>query len=123
MQPSAMPTMNCDAIAPYYHFLERVSFGTALERARFAFLPEIACSRRALLCGGGDGRFLAEFLRCNRGVQVDFVDLSPKMVQLAERRVFAMGNSFRQRVHFYAASVGEFVPAQAAEYDLMVTHF
>jgi SAM-dependent methyltransferase len=123
MQPAATPSMNCDAIAPYYYFLERVSFGRALERARFAFLPEIASSRRALLCGDGDGRFLAAFLQCNRRVQVDFVDLSPKMVQLAELRVSAMGDAFRQRVRFYVADVAKFVPQQSVEYDLIVTHF
>ncbi|MGB8324144.1 MAG: class I SAM-dependent methyltransferase [Candidatus Acidiferrum sp.] len=115
--------MNCDAIAPYYYFLEWVSFGSALERARFAFLPEIASSRRALLCGDGDGRFLAQLLRSNAEVQVDFVDLSTKMVKIAEQRILTMGKSFRRRVRFHIANVADFIFPESAEYDLIVTHF
>jgi ubiquinone/menaquinone biosynthesis C-methylase UbiE len=116
------PRMNCDAIAPYYSVLEHLSFGGFLEQTRFAFLEEAETSHRAILCGGGDGRFLARLLRVNLSVKVDFVDISPKMVELAERRVTRMGQVFRERVEFYACDVREFAP-QHHNYDLIVTHF
>jgi hypothetical protein len=114
--------MNCDFIAPYYQTLEYASFGKALERSRWAFLSAAAISRNAILCGGGDGRFLARLLRANSEVRVDFVDLSPCMVELAERRLTAMGRAFRSRVRFYVADLRTFEPPQSA-YDLIVTHF
>jgi ubiquinone/menaquinone biosynthesis C-methylase UbiE len=114
--------MNCDFIAPHYQALEYVSFGRALERRRFAFLSATATSRKAILCGGGDGRFLARLLRANSAVRVDFVDSSQKMVELAERRITAMGRSFRARVRFHLADLGNFDPPQD-EYDLIATHF
>jgi ubiquinone/menaquinone biosynthesis C-methylase UbiE len=114
--------MNCDRIAPYYEILEHFLFGSALEDRRFAFLGEIRTSRKALVCGGGDGRFLARLLRVNARVEVDFVDLSSTMVELAERRVTGMGRTFRKRVRFYAGDVRSFA-APADYYDLIVTHY
>jgi ubiquinone/menaquinone biosynthesis C-methylase UbiE len=114
--------MNCDRIAPYYEILEHFLFGRLLEHRRFAFLGEIRTSRKALVCGGGDGRFLARLLRVNARVEVDFVDLSSTMVELAERRVTGMGRTFRKRVRFHAGDVRSFaVPADS--YDLIVTHY
>jgi cyclopropane fatty-acyl-phospholipid synthase-like methyltransferase len=114
--------MNCDFIAPYYQTLEYVSFGKSLERRRFAFLSSARTSRSAIVCGGGDGRFLARLLRANSLVRVDFVDLSPRMVELAERRITGMGRSFRARVQFHTADLRAFDPPEGA-YDLVVTHF
>lgn len=114
--------MNCDGIARYYEVLELLSFGRSLERSRFVFLRETGTSQRAILCGGGDGRFLARLLGANSRVEVDFVDLSPKMIELAERRVAAMGRSFLERVRFHAGDIREFNPRPGA-YDLIVTNF
>ncbi len=114
--------MNCDLIAPHYQALEYVSFGKSLERRRVAFLSAVRSSRNAILCGGGDGRFLARLLRANCVVRVDYVDLSPRMTELAERRIAGMGRSFRARVRFHMADLKSFDPPESA-YDLVVTHF
>jgi ubiquinone/menaquinone biosynthesis C-methylase UbiE len=114
--------MNCDRLARYYEMLERMTFGRRLERRRFAFLRETVAAERALLCGDGDGRFLAELLRVNARVRVDFVDLSGGMITIAERRVRKMGESVRGRVRFFACDVMEFEP-EAGGYDLIGAHF
>jgi len=118
----ATPSMNCNAIAPYYQFLEYASFGKQLEKARFAFFAETAGARRALICGGGDGRFLARLLRYNARVHVDFVDLSFRMAELSEHRIAAMGAPFRRRVTFHVEDLRQFTP-RLASYDLVVTNF
>lgn len=114
--------MNCDFIAPYYEFAERISFGRSLEHARFAFLHEAKSAQRALVCGGGDGRFLVRLLSVNPTVQIDFVDLSPKMIALARCRVVKSDEANLTRVRFRAADVRKFVPP-AGPYDLIVTNF
>jgi ubiquinone/menaquinone biosynthesis C-methylase UbiE len=114
--------MNCDFIAPHYQTLEYASFGKSLERRRFAFLSAAGASRNAILCGGGDGRFLARLLRINSRVQVDFVDLSARMVELAEHRVAGMGRAFRSRVRFHTGDLRTLEPPRRA-YDLVATHF
>jgi SAM-dependent methyltransferase len=118
--PTAL--MNCDGIARYYESLEHLSFGKALEKRRFAFLAEASDSRRALLCGGGDGRFLARLLCENTRVEVDFVDLSPKMIELARRRVAGMGATFERRVRFHTGDIRG-CKLQTGNYDLIATHF
>jgi len=114
--------MNCDGIARYYEAVERLSLGKCLERRRFAFLREVRTSQRAILCGGGDGRFLARLLGENSTVQVDFVDLSARMIEIAERRIMSMGRSFLSRVVFHRVDIREFAP-QSPRYDLIVSHF
>jgi ubiquinone/menaquinone biosynthesis C-methylase UbiE len=114
--------MNCDRIAPYYEILERFAFGNRLEQTRCAFLAEVVNAKYAILCGDGDGRFLAGLLRANSTVQVDFVELSGRMLALAQRRVAKMGRTLSERVRFFAGDVREFQP-RAGGYDLIATHF
>ncbi len=117
-------SINCDPIAAIYKSVEYLCFGLSLERRRFAFLAETCAAKRALLCGGGDGRFLERLLRSNAHIQVDFVDLSQKMISLARRRVGALskGQELLSRVHFYHADVRDFAPSEA-HYDLIAAHF
>jgi ubiquinone/menaquinone biosynthesis C-methylase UbiE len=118
----AAAQMDCDGIAPFYETLERLAFGGVLERSRFAFLDEVRTAERAILCGDGDGRFLAALLEVNPRVQVDFVDLSERMVELARRRVAKVGADFGERVRFFAKDIREFSPRKGG-YDLIATHF
>ena len=74
------------------------------------------------MCGGGDGRFLARLLSANPTVQIDFVDLSTKMIALARRRIVKAGEANLIRVRFHADDVRKFV-LQTGSYDLIVTNF
>jgi hypothetical protein len=114
--------MDCDGIARYYEALEHLAFGERLEQRRLAFLGAVRTSQRAIVCGGGDGRFLARLLRANPRVHVDFIELSPRMLELADRRIGSMGRAYRKRVNFHAVDVREFCP-RSERYDLIVTHF
>lgn len=122
MRQTQRGQMNCNELASYYEILEHLSFGKRLEERRFAFLGETRTSQRAIVCGGGDGRFLARLLRVNPTVRVDFVDLSPRMVELAEGRIAGMGRAVRARIRFHAGDIDAFEP-RADGYDLIVTHF
>jgi hypothetical protein len=114
--------MNCDAIAPFYEQVEHLCFGRRLEQARLSFLSETQTARRALICGGGDGRFLAQLLRTNPQVTVDFVDLSSTMIWIAKNRLHREAPSDFQRVTFHHGDIRSFTPL-AGHYDLLVTHF
>jgi ubiquinone/menaquinone biosynthesis C-methylase UbiE len=108
--------MNCDAIAPWYRWLEYAGFGRALERRREAFLSRVADARRVLALGDGDGRALAALLRANAGATVDSVDASAGMLELARARVG------RERVAYHHADALT-MPLEDGAYDLVVTHF
>jgi ubiquinone/menaquinone biosynthesis C-methylase UbiE len=117
--------VNCDSIAGWYRRIEHIGFGSALERRRNAFLGEVCDARRILVLGEGDGRFLVRLLEQTlqeqTGVEVDYLDLSRRMLELARARLEAAGHgggsvTFRQ-------GDALIVPLPRAEYDLIVTHF
>jgi ubiquinone/menaquinone biosynthesis C-methylase UbiE len=107
--------LNCDRIARWYRWLEYSGFGGALQRRRCAFLADVAGARRALVLGDGDGRFLVELVKQNRGASIDYVDLSVEMLELARRRA-------GPTVTYHQADALT-IPLPKAEYDLIVTHF
>ena len=111
---------NFDRLARPYRFLEHLAFGHDLARARSAFLPELACARRVLVLGEGDGRFLAQFLRVNPHARIDCVDKSAEMLRLARRRVWGLHAD--ARVTFYHADALAF-DYPINRYDLVVTLF
>lgn len=112
--------MNCDPIARWYRWLEYLGFGQALERRRVAFLGDVSDARRVLLLGDGDGRFLVRLvdqnLKQHPGVEIDYVDVSGRMLELARERGGELGVTYHQ------ADVLTMKLA-SGEYDLIVTHF
>jgi SAM-dependent methyltransferase len=111
--------MNADPIAGSYRWLEYAAFGRALEHSRFDFLSYAVESRRVLILGEGDGRFLARFLRCNRHATVEVVESSGRMIQLARQRVLL---AERSRVEFHQVdALAHSLPN--GPFDLAVSHF
>ncbi|MFO0825927.1 MAG: class I SAM-dependent methyltransferase [Gemmataceae bacterium] len=80
-------------------------------------LPHVYACRRALVLGDGNGRFLVELLAANPQLEVDALDISTAMTELARRRI---GNSPRVQFH-----IGDALhqPFSTASYDLVVTNF
>jgi ubiquinone/menaquinone biosynthesis C-methylase UbiE len=111
-----------DALAPWYRTLEWIAFGDDLQRCRVACLGEIATPRRALLVGEGNGRFLCELLRLHSEVEIDCVDASRCMLQLARERVDQELPGPGERVRFLHQDIASWT-APEHHYDLLVTHF
>jgi ubiquinone/menaquinone biosynthesis C-methylase UbiE len=105
-------------VARAYRWMEYASFGTLLERTRFFRIAMLQNSRRALVLGDGDGRFLERLARANPEFAADSVDFSPGMIRLARSRVDRVG----ARVDWHQADALLWTPPHA-EYDLIVTHF
>jgi SAM-dependent methyltransferase len=105
--------LNCDSIARWYRWLEYAAFGGALRRRREAFLFELGNPQKVLVLGDGDGRFLQLFTALYPNARVDAVDVSARMIELAQARAPA--------VTFNLADAREF-PFEE-NYDLAVAHF
>jgi len=105
--------LNCDSIARWYRWLEYAAFGGALRRRREAFLFELGNPQKVLVLGDGDGRFLQLFTALYPNARVDAVDVSARMIELAQARAPA--------VTFHLADAREF-PFEE-NYDLAVAHF
>jgi ubiquinone/menaquinone biosynthesis C-methylase UbiE len=111
-----------DAVAPWYRALETIAFGNALQRCRTACLGETRSPRHALIVGEGDGRFLCELLRAHPDVQVDCVDASERMLQLARTRVANELPHRADQVRFLHRDITNWTPP-GHQFDLIVTHF
>ncbi len=114
--------MSFDALAPWYRTLEWIAFGDDLQRCRVACLGEIAAPKHVLIVGEGNGRFLRELLRLHPDVEVDCVDASERMLQLARQRVSDELGDWGERVRFLHRDVTLWSPPER-RYDLVVTHF
>lgn len=114
--------MSFDRIAPWYRALEWTAFGNSLQRCRIACLDEIAPPRRALIAGEGNGRFLSELLRRWPATEIDCVDASGKMLELARERLEAKSVSQPNRVRFVRDDMKSW-DCPEHRYDLVVTHF
>jgi ubiquinone/menaquinone biosynthesis C-methylase UbiE len=111
-----------DTLAPWYRTLEWIAFGDALQRCRVACLGEIAPPRRALVVGEGNGRFLCELLRLHPEVEVDCIDASERMLELARKRVEIEVGDRKEQVSFQHRDLTSWRPPDHY-YDLVVTHF
>ncbi|HTV82005.1 MAG TPA: class I SAM-dependent methyltransferase [Acidobacteriaceae bacterium] len=113
-----------DRVAAIYRPIEYLSFGPWLERCRFSFIPEIAASRRALVLGDGDGRFLARLLAATPRLQAHAVDASPAMLRRLCARAVRL--SAAHRLTTTCADIRAFTPPTDGSnraYDLVATHF
>jgi ubiquinone/menaquinone biosynthesis C-methylase UbiE len=121
-QAKGRRTVNFDAMARPYRWLEYLTFGRLLERVRFAQIPCIADRSRALLLGDGDGRFLARLVAHNRALRAEAVDSSDRMLALLQSRLCEVGASDRVTVTKADVTGENYYPC-GREYDLVVTHF
>ncbi len=109
---------NFNGVAPFYRWMELVTFGPWLQHCRCAFLGEFAGCRRAAVLGDGDGRFTAQLLRVNSTIEIDAADASAAMLRTLLRR--AGTSAVRVRVH--CADARTWHPANLPN-DLIATHF
>jgi ubiquinone/menaquinone biosynthesis C-methylase UbiE len=110
--------MNADPIARLYRFLEYATFGPLLWRTRIHFIEHLKTSKRILILGEGDGRFLAHLLTCNPSAQIDCYDLSAQMLDLAKART----KPHHHRIHFHHQDITQSsLPANT--YDAIVANF
>ncbi len=118
----AMSNMNCDSIARAYRWFEYVAFGRLLERVRFRWIPELSGAKRVLILGDGDGRFFSRFAASCPSAEIDYVDSSAVMLDLAHRRASKTRLSNRERLTFTQGdALSAALPGH--DYDLVVTHF
>ena len=115
MSPPRAPNFN--RIARLYRWLEYLTLGPALQNCRTHFVPKLLHSRRALVLGDGDGRFLTQLLRSNPHLHATAIDTSSTMLALLRRRC-ALATTRLTTIHTDALTHPFTDP-----YDLIVTHF
>lgn len=107
-----------DRLAPIYDLLAAVGMGGQIHRSQVALLPRIPRASRALIVGGGTGRFLAEALQRGHIEHAVSIDSSAAMTRATDRRLRRLGLSARAELRH--GSLERLGPLE--RFDLVVTH-
>lgn len=107
-----------DRLARYYSLLEYIVFADLLLRARFALLSELKDLQQVLIIGEGNGRLLKKILSLFPNVQLDVVEQSPRMIEIAKSR---LTNYELRQVNFVEEDILEFTPKST--YDCIFSPF
>ena len=109
--------MNFNRLARHYDWLEALTAGGRLQRARTHWLDALAGRRRILSVGEGHGRFAAACLARFPEAELTCVEASPAMLAVAQARTRGMTG----RVRWEGRDALAWQPDQA--YDAIVTCF
>lgn len=113
-----------DSLAPWYETLERLRFGSGLQRARVALLTELAerlgDRSKVLFVGDGDGRLLEAFVQAYPQSRVTSIDISKEMIRLQQERLERAG--LADRVQWQTVDIAQ-ADYPAGHFDLIVTAF
>lgn len=110
--------MKFDRLAPHYDWLEALTAGDKLQRARTAWLEELSKARRMLSAGEGHGRFAAACRARFPEADLTCVEASPRMLARAKQRVGPVGS----RTQWVCADVLSWTPPEE-KFDAVVTCF
>lgn len=110
-----------DWMARPYAALENLLFGGTFQGTRVALLPVLDDSRRVLVLGEGDGRFVAALLARNPHATAVVVDGSQEMLHEATRRC----KTDAKRVRFVCTNAVDWLETapEAGHFDAIVTTF
>lgn len=109
-----------DKLAPWYLFLEKFTFGNQLQKCRITQIEKLKDAKNVLLLGDGNGRFLQSFIKTNKSAKIDSLDISKKMITLAQNRVALI--PIDHQVNFIHKDVFKW-EFPKTKYDLIVTNF
>lgn len=110
--------MNFDRLAPHYDWLEALTAGDRLQKARTTWLEELAGCRRILSAGEGHGRFAAAFAARFPKASLTCVEASPRMLARAQARTRGLG----AELHWECTDVVAWSPPDE-KFDAIVTCF
>ena len=74
-----------DFLTPFYDQLARLIIGKDIVNSQLHFLKSFSECNRLLILGGGSGWILEPLCKACPDIQIDYIDLSPKMINAAKR--------------------------------------
>lgn len=78
---------NYDTVAPFYDLLSKLVFGGSVLRAHKFLVNAVPAGSSVLIVGGGTGFMLEEISKKHAsGLQITYVDISPKMIAFSKKR-------------------------------------
>lgn len=104
-----------DFLAPVYDGLARLIIGDDIVISQLHFLKHFRSCHRLLILGGGSGWILEELCKFCPDLEIDYIELSPKMLASARK---IMGT--RKGINFILGSEDD-IPNH--QYDGVITNF
>jgi len=104
-----------DLLAPVYDALARWTIGKDIVQSQLCFLDRLKTCNRILVLGGGSGWILESLCAQFPNLEIDYIDLSPKMIARSIPRLKVKG-----RVNFI---IGTEEDIPDSEYDGIITNF
>ena len=119
-----MKKKNFDGVASIYLFLETITFGNQLQKCRTSMISHLTNSKQVqvLVLGEGNGRFLEAFCKANPLAELLVIDESPRMLDLAKRRIANANPPINNQIEFRCANVFEILHLSGT-FDLIVCNF
>lgn len=102
-------------LAPVYDALARIVIGKGIRTSQLHFLNHLRERRKLLILGGGTGWILPYIIKSNPTLQIDYIDVSQRMIEQARSRV---SEDFQVR---FIEGTEENIPDK--DYDCVVTNF
>ncbi len=115
---SARIARGFDRLAPFYDLMADLAFAGRIHASQTLLLPHLPPVRRALVMGGGTGRFLDALLTHDPHVTTVSIDLSPGMTRRTALRLTSRGLS--DRAELRVGGIETLDPDE--RFDLVVTH-
>lgn len=106
---------NYNFIAWIYDLFVKLVFGNRQERANNEFIGKIPDKSRVLIVGGGTGKIINELDKLDKSLEVDYVEISSKMILISKRRT-----NRALSLTFYNKSIVDF---DRKGYDVIITNF
>jgi ubiquinone/menaquinone biosynthesis C-methylase UbiE len=108
---------NYDKIANVYDFIRKIVFGNSIVTAQVCLLKYIPADSHVLIVGGGTGWIIEEITKIYaKGLVIDYVESSAKMIKLSEKR-----NAAANQVNFIQQPIEDYVAGE--KYDVILTPF
>ena len=76
-----------DQLSWGYDLLARVMIGKSVQKSQRYGLPFLKDSRKVLILGGGTGWILPDLAKINPTLEIDYIEVSPKMIHRAQSRL------------------------------------
>ncbi|WP_282628437.1 class I SAM-dependent methyltransferase [Empedobacter sedimenti] len=108
--------MNYNFIAPYYHSLSQLIFLNRQHQAHFLVLKHLKNDDKILWVGGGAGKLITELEKLNLKLEIDYVDFSSKMIELAKKETVS-----NLEINFIVADIFDYKTDE--KYDVVITSF
>jgi tRNA (cmo5U34)-methyltransferase len=104
-----------DRLAPIYDLLAQLVIGKGIRTSQLHFINHLKEKNELLILGGGTGWILPFILEMNPNLRIDYIELSPKMLEKAKS--YARGNSTVRFIEGTEANI------PIKKYDCVITHF